>query len=173
MGDVVDLLTLLKSLSPQDSEKKVSGKCGQKKKFVVEIDEKYVNKKNHQMVTGNVHNREGIRQKYIFQFFNLQWKLKNIVGRSSCRGKGKRLQTTKTLAPPPHIYNGASLTPEDWMMSLFFSVKARPGSVTMEVALRLEAPCDRPVRASWSMVPKLTNFHFPPCLSLDPFLHEN
>ena len=24
--------------------------------------------------------------------------------------------------------------------------------------------------ASWSMVPKLTNFHFPPCLNFGPFL---
>ena len=38
------------SLSPQKSEKKVCWICEQKKKFVVEIDEKYVDQKKHQMV---------------------------------------------------------------------------------------------------------------------------
>ena len=40
-----------KSLSPQKSEKKLVENVGRKKKFVVEIYEKYVDQKKHQMVT--------------------------------------------------------------------------------------------------------------------------
>ena len=39
------------SLSPQKSEKKSFLKMWAEKKFVVEIDEKYVDQKKHQMVT--------------------------------------------------------------------------------------------------------------------------
>ena len=44
------------------------------KKFVVEIDEKYVDQKK--TPNSNVHNRRGIRQKYIFQLFNENFKNK-------------------------------------------------------------------------------------------------
>ena len=69
---------------------------GRKKKFVVEIDEKYVDQKK--TPNGNVHNTKSIWQK------NSTTKhKKKIVG---------RLQATKTLAhppPPPQISNSASL----------------------------------------------------------------
>ena len=47
-----------------------------KKSLLSKLMKKYVEQKKHQMVTGNihVHNREGIRQKYIFQFLNTNLK---------------------------------------------------------------------------------------------------
>ena len=110
-----------------------------KKKFV-EIDEKYVDQKNHQMLTYIGPNREGIRQKYLFQFFNIYFK--KIVGRSSQKKDcflaevKKSLQPTKTLAPPPpHISNGVSLTPERLNYVTVFSVKA---VLPWKLQLRLE-----------------------------------
>ena len=80
-----------------------------KKKFVVEIDEKYVDQKKHQMVTyiiGKAYDKKFIRH-------NMK---KKIVGRwspeknlFSTGGKKKSLQTTKTLGLP-QISNAASPT---------------------------------------------------------------
>ena len=38
-------------MSPQKAEKKIVENVGRKIKFVVEIDEKYIDQKKHQMVT--------------------------------------------------------------------------------------------------------------------------
>ena len=78
----------IKSLSPQKSEKKICGKCGQKKKFVVEIDEKYVDQKNYQMVTyiiGQAYDKK--------RYFGSSTKhKKKIVGRSSPKKKSVYLR---------------------------------------------------------------------------------
>ena len=61
------------SLSPQKSEKKCVANVGRKKNFVVEIDDKYVDQKKHQMVTYI------IGKAYDKNF--LQRNIKKIVGR--------------------------------------------------------------------------------------------
>ena len=48
--------------------KKVCCKCGQKKKFVVEIDEKYVDQKNHQMLAYII--GKAYDKKKTFHFFD-------------------------------------------------------------------------------------------------------
>ena len=88
----------------KSQKKKVCWKCEQKKMFVVEIDEKYVDQKKHQMVTYI------IGKAYDKKFLRHNIKKKN-VGRSSPKkslfstgGKKKSLQATKTLGPPPPRY---------------------------------------------------------------------
>ena len=73
-----------------------------KKKFVVEIDDKYVDQKKHQMVMyiiGKAYDKKFLRHN-----------IKKIAGRWSPKkslfstgSKKKSLQATKTLAPPPDI----------------------------------------------------------------------
>ena len=75
-----------------------------KKKFVVEIDEKYVDQKKHQMVTyiiGKAYDKKFLRH-------NIKKKLSDVDRQKeslfSTGGKKKSLQATKTLAPPPPRY---------------------------------------------------------------------
>ena len=83
------------SLSPQKSEKKFV-------ENVVEIDEKYVDREKHQMVTyiiGKAYNKKFLRR-------NIKKKLSDVDRRKKnffLSGVKKRLQATKTLAPPPDI----------------------------------------------------------------------
>ena len=73
-----------------------------KKKFVVEIDEKYVEQKNHQVLTYIITDkRESIRQKrYSFLRRNIKKKLSDVDHQRkllfSRGGKKKSLQATKT-----------------------------------------------------------------------------
>ena len=83
---------------------------GRKKKFVVEIAGKYVDKKKHQMVTyiiGKAYDQKILQR-------NMKEKLSDVNHqKKACFPPGvkKCLQATKTLAPPPpQISNGASLT---------------------------------------------------------------
>ena len=83
---------------------------GRKKKFVVEIDEKYVDQKKHQMVTyiiGKAYDKK-----------ILQRNIKKIVGRWSPKkslfsngSKKKKIASNKNSSPPPppQISNIASL----------------------------------------------------------------
>ena len=78
---------------------------GRKKQFVVEIDEKYVDQKKHQMVTyiiGKAYDKKYLRL--------------NIVGRWSPKkkdcflsGGNKKVCKQQKLYPPLQISNGASL----------------------------------------------------------------
>ena len=135
---LVDILSHLRG-APFDIwggrlEKKVCWKCGQKNKFVVEIDEKYVEQKNHQMVTyiiGKAYDKN--------IYFSFATKIKKncrtfITKKSFLAEVKKRLQPTKTLAAP-HISNGAFLTPERLNYVTVFSVKA---VLPWKLQLRLE-----------------------------------
>ena len=70
-----------------------------KKKFVVEIDEKYVNKKKHQMVTyiiGKAYDKKFLQH-------NIKKNCRTLIAKKSLfstGGKKKSLQATKTLGPP-------------------------------------------------------------------------
>ena len=77
--------------------------------FVVEIDEKYVDQKNHQMVITYI-----IRKAYDK---NIYFSFSTKIEKNNCR-----TFITKTL--PPHISNGASLTPERLNYFTVLSVKA-------------------------------------------------
>ena len=73
---------------------------GRKKKFVVEIDEKYVDQEKQQMVTyiiGEAYDKK-------FPQRNIKKKLSDVVRqKKNCflSEVKKNLQATKTLAPPP------------------------------------------------------------------------
>ena len=73
---------------------------GRKKKFVVEIDEKYVDQKKHQMVTyiiGKAYDKKILQR-------NIKKNCRMLIAKKSLfstGGKKKSLQATKALAPPP------------------------------------------------------------------------
>ena len=72
-----------------------------KKKFVVEIDEKYVDKKKHQMVTyiiGKAYGKKFLRHNIKKKLSDVDRQKKSLF---STGGKKINLQATKTLAPPP------------------------------------------------------------------------
>ena len=76
----------------------------EKKKFVVEIDEKYVDQNKHQMVTyiiGKAYDKKFLPR-------NIKKKLSDVDCQKkilfSLIVKKKSLQATKTLAPPPPRY---------------------------------------------------------------------
>ena len=83
----------------------------EKKKFVVEIDEKYVDQKKHQMVTyiiGKAYDKKCLRRNIKKKLSDVDRQKKNCFPLEV----KKKLQATKTLAtppPPPQISNGASL----------------------------------------------------------------
>ena len=94
----------INSLSPQKSEKEVCWKCEQKKQFVVEIDEKYVDQKNHQMLTYII--GKAYDKKKDISFLRRQIVRRWLPKKKDCflvEAK-KSLQATKTLAPPPPRY---------------------------------------------------------------------
>ena len=95
------------------SRQKFVENVGRRRKFVVEIYEKYVDQKNHQMVTHIL--GKACNQKKIFFFWR---NIKKIVWRWSPKkrlfsrgGRTKSMQPTNALAPPPppQISNGAFL----------------------------------------------------------------
>ena len=75
-----------------------------KKKFVVEIDEKYGDQKKHQMVTyiiGEAYDNKFLQQNIKKKLSDVHRQKKSLF---STRGKKKHWQATKTLgSPPPHI----------------------------------------------------------------------
>ena len=73
----------INSLSPQKLEKKFVENVGRKKKFVVEIDEKYVDQKKHQMVTyiiGKAYDKKILRRKIV-----VCWSPKKKVKKKVCK----------------------------------------------------------------------------------------
>ena len=79
---------------------------GRKKKFVVEIDEKYVHQKNHQ-----IHNRESKRQKNDISFLrrNIKKNCRTFIAKKKglfSRGGKKKVCKQRKLYPPPDIWGG-------------------------------------------------------------------
>ena len=95
-------------MSPKKSEEKTFVKnVSRKKKFVVEIDEKYVDKKKHQMVTyiiGKAYDKKILRHNIKKKLSDVDRQKKNLF---SIGGKKKSLQATKTLG-----CESANLTPQ-------------------------------------------------------------
>ena len=107
------------------------------KKFVVEIDEKYVDQKNHHMLTyiiGKAYDKN-------IYFSSATKILKKNVGRSSQKKSflaEVKKTTTKTLAAP-HISNDAFLTPERLNYVTVFSVKAvLPWKLQLGLEIRVQ-----------------------------------
>ena len=79
---------------------------GRKKKFAVEIDEKYVHQKKapngnvHNQIIGKAYDKKFLRQNIKKQLLDVDRQKKSLF---SLGGKKKSLQATKTLAPPPDI----------------------------------------------------------------------
>ena len=85
----------------ESQKKKVCWKCEQKKKKIVEIDEKYVDQKKHQMVTyiiGKAYDKKFLRRNIKKKLLDVDRQKKSLF---STGGKKKSLQATKTLGPPP------------------------------------------------------------------------
>ena len=84
----------------KSQKKKFVENVSRKKKFVVEIYEKYVDQKKHQMVTyilGEAYDKNILRH-------NIKKNCRTLIVKKnlfSTGGKKKSLQATKTLAPPP------------------------------------------------------------------------
>ena len=104
-------LKLKKIVSRHKSQKKkVCWKCKQKKKFVVEIDEKYVDQKKHQMVTyiiGKAYDKKFCDKTYKKKLSDVDIAKKKLVFHR--RWKKKFASNKNSSAPPPQISNGASL----------------------------------------------------------------
>ena len=87
----------------KSQKKKCVENMGRKKKFVAEIDEKYVDQEKHQVVTyiiGKAYDKTFLRR-------NIKKKLSDVDRQKkmfSLGGKKKSLQATKTLGPPPPRY---------------------------------------------------------------------
>ena len=77
-----------------------------------------------------------LQQKFKKKLSDIHHKKKFVF----CGGKKKSLQPTKTLAPPPpHISNGASLTPERLNYVTVFSVKAvLPWKLQLRLEIRVQ-----------------------------------
>ena len=76
---------------------------GRKKKFAVEIDEKYVDQKKHQMVTyiiGKAYDKKILRRNIKKKLSDVDRPKKRLFSLEGKKVK-KSLQATKTLAPPP------------------------------------------------------------------------
>ena len=75
---------------------------GRKEKFVVEIDEKYVDQEKHQMVTyiiGKAYDRKFLQR-------SIKQNCRTLFAKKACFPPEvkKSLQATKTLPPPPPRY---------------------------------------------------------------------
>ena len=102
-------------------EKKSLLKMWQKKKFVVKIDEKYVDHKNHQMLTYII--GKAYDKKNIFNFFDetLKKKLSDVDRKKKdCfLTEVKKFASNKNSSPPPppQISNGASLITKNFRIA--------------------------------------------------------
>ena len=80
------------------------------KKIVVEIDEKYVDQKKHQMVTyiiGKAYDKKILRRNIKKKLLDDDRQKKDCFFSG---GRKKKFASNKNSSPPPQICNGASLT---------------------------------------------------------------
>ena len=109
------------------------------------MDEKYVDQKNHQMVTyimGKAYDKiiyssssTKIKKKI---FWLLSQKKKDCL----LAEVKKKFAASKNSIPPPHISNGASLTPDRLNYVTLFSVKAvLPWELQLRLEIQVNADC--------------------------------
>ena len=110
------------------ARKKSLLKMWSEKKFVVEIDEKYVDEKNHQMVTYII-GKAYDKNIYFSSATKIKKKLSDVLAEVK-----KKVATKKNLAAP-HISNDTLLTPGRLNYVTVFSVKA---VLPWKLQLRLE-----------------------------------